>query len=149
MTLSTLSHSLRSHGKRKYPAEMCQNTLINDLRISFSEDSFNRLIKKVKLNPVTQAPGLPSPIYSLMSAKTLAHFFQGQRDYGKARGDVEMSCEVYEKICSFCDGPIDSRLALEETICLQCTREVCGKCSVRQYLSQGDFVACLECIHQR
>jgi hypothetical protein len=115
MTLSTLSHSLRSHGKRNYMAEMCHNTLINDSRISFSEDPFNRVIKKVKLNPVAHtSPGLPSPIHSLMSAKTLAHFFQGQRDYGQARGDVEMSCEVYEKICSFCDGPIDPRLAIEE-----------------------------------
>ena len=51
--------------------------------------------------------------------------------------------------CSFCDSLIYTRLSEEDVTCLQCARIVCGKCGVKQYLSEGDFVACLECIHQR
>lgn len=49
--------------------------------------------------------------------------------------------------CSFCESLIEAGLAEEERTCLQCARSVCGKCGVRQYLSEGDFVACLECLH--
>lgn len=48
--------------------------------------------------------------------------------------------------CSFCESLIGSEIPEEERTCLQCARSVCGKCGVRQYLSAGDFVACLECV---
>ena len=49
--------------------------------------------------------------------------------------------------CAFCDSLIETGLSEEEATCLQCARVVCGKCGVRQYLSEGDFIACLECVH--
>lgn len=50
--------------------------------------------------------------------------------------------------CSFCDSPIDMSLLQEEVQCLHCERTVCGRCGIRQYLSEGDYVLCLECVHK-
>jgi len=63
--------------------------------------------------------------------------------------DVEMPLRTEGESCAFCDGVVDVGLAEMERICLRCRRGVCGKCSVRQYLQHGDFVACLECLHDK
>jgi len=48
--------------------------------------------------------------------------------------------------CSFCERVIEGEVNEAERTCLQCGRSVCGQCGVRQYLHEGDFVACLECV---
>jgi hypothetical protein len=78
--------------------------------------------------------------------KTVSRLFQGQRDYD--RRDVEMTAPEDDERCGFCDSLVETGLSEEEVTCLQCARVVCGKCGVRQYLSNGDFVACLECVRR-
>jgi DNA-directed RNA polymerase subunit RPC12/RpoP len=75
--------------------------------------------------------------------------FQGQRNYDRGNVvDIEMSLDDAGR-CSFCETSVDTtRMAEEEYLCLACGRTVCGKCGVRQYLSEGDYVACLDCVHQ-
>jgi hypothetical protein len=62
--------------------------------------------------------------------------------------DVEMALDAEGETCAFCDTRVDSGVPEIETTCLRCRRGVCGKCGVRQYLPDGDYVACLECIHE-
>ena len=51
--------------------------------------------------------------------------------------------------CSFCEARIDTiAKGEEEYLCLGCERAVCGKCGILQYLSQGDYIACLDCVQQ-
>lgn len=50
--------------------------------------------------------------------------------------------------CAFCECAVDENLLEDEYSCLRCARIVCSKCGVRQYLSEGDYVACLECVYQ-
>jgi len=81
-----------------------------------------------------------------MIAKTVLRLFEGQRHLDRGELDVEMTLPD-ETHCAFCDSSVDAGLPDEESSCLQCARTVCGKCGVRQYLLQGDYVACLECVH--
>ena len=66
--------------------------------------------------------------------------------YDRGDIDVEMTLDTEGERCAFCDGVMDTGLPEMERMCLRCRRGVCGKCGVRQYLQDGDFVACLECV---
>jgi hypothetical protein len=61
--------------------------------------------------------------------------------------DMEMVIEADEGNCDICEGNVDAGLLETERTCLRCGRGVCGKCGVRQYLHDGDYTACLECVH--
>ena len=77
----------------------------------------------------------------------MSRLFEGQKNYERGDADVEMSLPDSNGRCSFCETPVDLDLLEEEITCLHCTRIVCGRCGVRQYLSEGDYVVCLECMH--
>jgi hypothetical protein len=62
--------------------------------------------------------------------------------------DVEMG-DGDDAKCDLCEGYVDAGLPETERTCLRCGRMVCGKCGVRQYLHDGDYAACLECVHDR
>jgi hypothetical protein len=76
----------------------------------------------------------------------VSRLFEGQRHYERGDVDVEMIAADDVGRCAFCESSVDGGLGEEERTCLQCARIVCGKCGVRQYLSEGDYVACLECV---
>jgi hypothetical protein len=61
--------------------------------------------------------------------------------------DVEMVRDADEGSCDICEGNVDAGLVDTERTCLRCERRVCAKCCVRQYLHDGDYAACLECVH--
>lgn len=65
------------------------------------------------------------------------------------RGDigVDMTLDVEGDRCAFCEAVVDPGLPEMERMCTHCQRTVCGMCGVRQYLHDGDYIACLECVH--
>ena len=73
--------------------------------------------------------------------------FQGQWRFDHGNVDVAMTLPEEGGVCSFCESTIPEVLLEQEVSCLRCARSVCGKCGVRQYLSTGDYIICLECVH--
>jgi len=82
-----------------------------------------------------------------MVAKTVRQLFQGQRNFDSGNVDIEMNMDDAGH-CSFCETVVDMSAGEEEYLCMACGRTVCGKCGVRQYLSEGDYIACLDCVNQ-
>jgi len=152
MTVSTPPPFVHNSAKRKYSPEEGNDSPLNHSSYhAIHRDISPRLIKKPRPKAISAQSlrGLPPHFlrFSNSLAKTVSRLFEGQRHFDRGDMDVEMTFTDREDgRCTFCESPVDEGLGEEERTCLQCARTVCGKCGVRQYLSEGDYVACLECV---
>jgi len=125
-------------GKRKHTPEASYQSQSSSLDTPPRPEISPRVTKKSRPKPVNA---------QALRAKTVSRLFAGQRSYDRGDVDVEMTSPD-DGSCAFCEGTVDMGMGVpDEYLCLRCSRVVCGKCGVRQYLSEGDYVACLECIH--
>ena len=151
MTVSTLPPFIHNSAKRKYSHDDSNDCTYTSTSPSIHRDISPRLIKKARPKPISsQSLRCFSPLVTITEfpARTVSRLFEGQRNYQRRDVDVEMTVPNDANRCAFCESFVDEGLGEEERTCLQCTRTVCGKCGVRQYLSEGDYVACLECVQR-
>src|SRR5271156_4511094 len=145
MTVSSPHHP----GKRKYTPEATNGFASSPHDSPYSEIS-PRVIKKLRpktINPqVLKGISHSSLIRVSRIPKTESKLFEGQRHYDRGEVDIQMTSPEDGGRCAFCDRVIEAEVTDEERTCLQCARSVCGQCGVRQYLHDGDFVLCLECV---
>ena len=158
MTVSSPGFTVHQRGKRKhepdYPQSQSPYAASSPSTPPVHEEMSPRVVKKLRPKPINQQSlkgtraQSPCILSELIIAKTVRELFQGQERYGRGEVDIEMTVDDAGH-CSFCEASLDiSTKGEEEYLCLSCGRTVCGKCGVMQYLSQGDYIACLDCVHQ-